>query len=114
MNSRIRVRAVNNFVAPSIDLHVIREDFTRRPVLVEALVLWLDNSCDFRPVPEGILPPNAAIRLQPDDAQQLMDDLYRMGIRPVDGKGSVGQLEAVQAHLEDMRQAYAIVLAGAR
>lgn len=39
-----------------------------------------------------------------DLAQQLMNDLWRCGMRPTEGKGSAGQLTAVQYHLEDMRR----------
>lgn len=45
-----------------------------------------------------------AVTLAPDEAQQLMDELWRCGIRPTEGRGSAGQLEAVQRHLEDMRR----------
>lgn len=38
-----------------------------------------------------------------DDAQVFMDALYDVGIRPTEGAGSVGQLGAIKAHLEDMR-----------
>lgn len=41
--------------------------------------------------------------VSPEDAQQFMDELWRVGIRPTEGAGSVGQLGAVKAHLEDMR-----------
>lgn len=43
-------------------------------------------------------------RLDPRQAQKLMDELWRAGVRPADGAGSVGQLGAVQAHLADMRK----------
>lgn len=36
-------------------------------------------------------------------AQELMDDLWRCGIRPTEGAGSAGAMAAVQSHLEDMR-----------
>lgn len=39
-----------------------------------------------------------------DLAQQLMDDLWRCGLRPTEGKGSAGQLTATEYHLEDMRK----------
>ena len=42
-------------------------------------------------------------RLHPDEAQQFMDELWRVGIRPTEGAGSVGQLAATERHLEDMR-----------
>lgn len=41
--------------------------------------------------------------LSADECQQFMDELWRAGIRPTEGAGSVGQLGAVQRHLEDMR-----------
>lgn len=44
-------------------------------------------------------------------AQALMDGLWDCGLRPTEGKGSAGQLMAVQNHLEDMRT---IAFAGLR
>ena len=44
-----------------------------------------------------------AFRLPHDAAQNLIDDLWRMGFRPSDGTGNAGQLAATQAHLNDMR-----------
>ena len=43
------------------------------------------------------------IRLKPEDAQQLMDELWRVGIRPSQEEGSTGQAAAMQKHLDDMR-----------
>ena len=43
------------------------------------------------------------MRLRPDEAQQFMDELWRIGIRPTNGTGSTGQIEAMQRHLDDMR-----------
>jgi hypothetical protein len=47
--------------------------------------------------------PSPTFAITESDAQQFMDELWRLGIRPTDGTGSVGQLAAVHAHLEDMR-----------
>lgn len=44
-----------------------------------------------------------ALRLQPDEAQQLMDQLWMAGLRPAEGAGSAGQMAATQKHLEDLR-----------
>lgn len=44
------------------------------------------------------------LRLRPEEAQSLMDELWNVGIRPAAAAGSAGQLSAVQAHLEDMRR----------
>lgn len=43
------------------------------------------------------------MRLKPADAQQLLDELWRCGIRPSQEQGSTGQAAAMQSHLEDMR-----------
>ena len=39
-----------------------------------------------------------------DSAQQLMDELWKVGIRPSNGEGNVGQIGALKSHLEDMRK----------
>jgi len=39
-----------------------------------------------------------------DAAQRLMDELWHQGCRPSQAVGSVGQLESVKYHLEDMRR----------
>lgn len=49
----------------------------------------------------GYIEPFA--RLTPEAAQELMDDLWRCGLRPSEGSGSAGALAATQRHLEDMR-----------
>lgn len=43
------------------------------------------------------------MRLNPEDAQRLMDALWGAGVRPNNGEGSVGQIGAMQKHLDDMR-----------
>lgn len=37
-------------------------------------------------------------------AQDLMDELWRAGLRPTEGRGSAGSLKATQDHLQDMRE----------
>jgi hypothetical protein len=36
-------------------------------------------------------------------AQVLMDELWACGIRPTEGAGTAGSMEATRRHLEDMR-----------
>lgn len=44
------------------------------------------------------------MNLHGEEAQQLLDELWRIGIRPSNGEGSVGQLGATERHLADMRR----------
>ena len=37
-------------------------------------------------------------------AQDLLDDLWRAGIRPSNGEGSVGEIGTIKNHLADMRK----------
>lgn len=43
------------------------------------------------------------IRFEAEEAQSLMDELWRAGLRPTEGRGSAGSLAATERHLEDMR-----------
>lgn len=52
---------------------------------------------------EGMLMPPAA-NLPIASAQQLMDELWRCGLRPSEGTGSAGSLAATERHLKDMRE----------
>jgi hypothetical protein len=44
------------------------------------------------------------IRLAPEDAQLLMDELWNVGIRPSEGRGSAGAMAATERHLKDMQE----------
>mgnify|MGYP001569734410 CR=1 FL=1 len=44
-----------------------------------------------------------ALLMSPGEAQGLMNELWRNGIRPTSGEGNVGQIGATERHLEDMR-----------
>lgn len=43
------------------------------------------------------------LRIEIQQAQQLMDELWQCGLRPTEGTGSAGAMAATQKHLEDMR-----------
>ena len=44
------------------------------------------------------------LSLTREEAQELANQLYAVGIQPSQAKGSSGQLAAVSYHLEDMRK----------
>ncbi|MDO8415509.1 MAG: hypothetical protein Q7S87_04790 [Agitococcus sp.] len=48
------------------------------------------------------------MRLEIQQAQQLMDELWQCGLRPTERTGSAGSLAATERHLKDM-QALAIL-----
>ncbi len=60
------------------------------------------NPLTFTEVPKGSV-PHPTMSLQPEEAQQLMDELWRAGLRPTEGTGNAGAMAATQRHLEDMR-----------
>lgn len=43
------------------------------------------------------------IRLAGDEAQQIMNELWRIGLRPKNGTGAVAHAEALEGHLKDLR-----------
>ena len=43
------------------------------------------------------------MRMEPTEAQRLMDALWNAGLRPANGEGSIGQIGAMQKHMDDMR-----------
>lgn len=44
------------------------------------------------------------MHLRDDEAQNLMDALWNVGIRPAQGSGTGAHVEAMKYHLEDMRR----------
>lgn len=44
------------------------------------------------------------LNLNIQEAQLLMDELWRCGLRPTEGTGSAGSLRATEKHLADMRK----------
>lgn len=44
------------------------------------------------------------VKLEIQEAQQLIDELWQCGLRPSEGTGSAGSLRATEIHLKDMRK----------
>lgn len=80
-------------VSFDISLFGYSQDYTKR--IVDIVVEHRDPSdCSVR---------MASLLLGRENAQVLMDDLWRCGVRPTDGAGTAGSMRAVERHLEDMR-----------
>lgn len=45
-----------------------------------------------------------AFQLDESGAQEMMNELWRLGIRPTDNTGSTGHLRAVENHVTDLRE----------
>ena len=52
--------------------------------------------------PNVIVDPT--VRISDEEAQTLMDDLWRCGLRPTEGSGSAGAMRAVEKHVADLRK----------
>lgn len=59
---------------------------------------------EWEPLPEGGDPNAPTLQIPDYVAQELMDELWRCGLRPTEGTGSAGALAATQRHLDDMRK----------
>jgi hypothetical protein len=57
----------------------------------------------FEEIEEGAYIGEPALSLSVTESQQLMDELWRCGVRPTEGTGSAGSLAATERHLKDMQ-----------
>lgn len=57
----------------------------------------------FRELAPGEYPTSATFSISQQRAQDLMDQLWRCGLRPTEGTGSAGSLAATERHLTDMQ-----------
>lgn len=57
----------------------------------------------FETIEEGAHFGEPSLHLHYDEAQRLMDELWRCGLRPSEGTGSAGSLAATERHLKDMQ-----------
>ncbi len=54
--------------------------------------------------PEYVVPMRPLLSIEEEQAEQLMTELWRLGVRPRNGEGSLSHVEASRRHLEDMRR----------
>lgn len=58
----------------------------------------------FSRIEPGVTPDGPSVVLDHEGAQRLMDELWTIGLRPRNGSGALAHVNAVQAHLEDLRR----------
>ena len=92
----VRLRAIYDVNTDSIGIFALLRDGEGRTLYA--------LPPEFAKLPEGRGGALGMVYLDADKAQELVDDLWRIGIRPREAAGSVGQLTAVQAHVDDLRR----------
>jgi hypothetical protein len=99
---KTEIRADARFCfSDTIDLfgwHVRNNDTGRTVAVIQPVTMKV------RPPEEPAMTEEPFLRLRPAEAQVLMDDLWRCGVRPTEAAGSAGAMQAVQEHLKDLRQ----------
>jgi len=91
-----------------------KEIFAERQIWTNAIAVHIgmrrpDNRFEvMRPGPmeaieEGAYLGEPSMHLQYEEAQRLMDEFWRCGLRPSEGTGSAGSLAATERHLNDMQ-----------
>jgi len=92
---RYEWRAENRIYSDSVELvafHTINGE--RRMITTEFTEKVLED---------GYCIEEPTLRLCGDESQQIMNELWRVGIRPKNGSGAIAHTEAISAHLADMR-----------
>lgn len=96
MNRPIEVRAERTMMRGTIDVMLIARSETPDMVAIAQPVTFVERDAD-------AYSPEPTMRLRMDEAQQLIDELWRCGMRPTEGTGSAGSLAATERHLKDMQ-----------
>lgn len=96
-DSHLKFFIANNFMRNRFDLHIGHRSNGQ---------LYIAAPIQLSEVDEGvnITTGAPAASLSQAEAQELMDELWRAGIRPAQGAGSAGQQAATENHLQDMRK----------
>lgn len=90
----IQVRCQREAWKDGVEIAVIEKHPTGRVMCAEPLTLRELTPGDY-------IEPT--LRLSNQEAQFLMDELWRCGIKPSEGTGSAGSLAATERHLKDMQ-----------
>ena len=93
--NRLEVRAERDIMRQGVSLYFFHYTPADTIVLAEPMIMSeVDEGVACRPT----------MTMQHEDAQLLMDELWRCGLRPTEGTGSAGAMAAVEKHLADMRK----------
>lgn len=92
----LQIRVLSDTWAIGVEMVFHERDFENNVVNIGKLIM--------EPYSAGTsIPIESRINIEDKTAQSLMDDLWKYGFRPTEGKGSAGALAATEKHLKDMR-----------
>lgn len=89
----------NSIFETSLGLHFWGRTGDGKLILAEPILFKVQE--DLSATVGMYRPPELPMTIE--QAQQLMDELWHVGLRPSEGTGSAGSLAATQKHLSDMR-----------
>ena len=92
-----KVHVENRFYADAIAIHIYERLQNGDISLLSGLQFTTHREAE-------IVEPQEAIQLPVETAQELMDALWKCGLRPSEGSGSAGSLKATQDHLKDLQE----------
>ena len=96
MKHRLEIHAERSICRDSIDVYAIHRGDDGVVYVADPLVMRAREH-------DGRSVGSPTIELSPREAQHLIDELWRCGMRPTEGTGSAGSLAATERHLNDMR-----------
>ncbi len=94
-----RIHVTSEPLQRAVQIFIAGKDIDGKRVIVPKLE-WVELSN------EDLMVSNFSptLYLRMENAQALMDDLWKVGFRPSEGTGSAGSLRATENHLKDMQQ----------
>lgn len=103
LRSRTRVRAQLNLALHVVSLYIAQTSGDgRHSQVLTPSIGW----CDVEPGEAW----GPTLDVEPEALQELVDDLWRMGIRPTEGKVSDRTLQAQEEHIKSLREVSAHLL----
>lgn len=100
---RIRIRIHNDPVANGIKLYILHDWIDKEGKRHTECIVFKDGKLKMIEIPENAF-MQTFIALPKEEAEEIVSEFWQQGIQPTQAKGSVGQLEAVERHLQDMRK----------
>jgi len=101
---KVRMRVATDNVAPGFAVYFIQDKPGGGPLLVTDIT--------FKEKEEGFFFPEPTFTIGDEEAQIVMDGLWRGGVRPTDMAMIDGERAALKGNLEDLRYVMKSFLAG--